>query len=465
MGEKLLLVSVSGVQEYISRAKKTADLYGSSHRVIKQILWIKKRIQREFESCELLLGEGVVGDPPNFFIAKLQTDKTSEEVEKQILNVLMKEGERCSEDLPCFITVCSMKENYQEAYKFLYRKFQAYKNNRLNAFLPKQESEEQVTSHICSICGIRLANSLVDEEYLCSECRNKRKEGKRIAFPSTENFGSLYYALVRIDIDDMGMYISGEKGWERDEELHNYQKKISRAANEFFIKEKEFINQEVKKVTENENAVIYAGGDDMLFFCPVFCIEDITKKLESDWIEMCDSGMTFSKSIIVAHCKEPLRYVLKKSRESMEQVKQHYRKDGKGGCCFSVLYRGSGSRMIFVKGDRMQNHFYSLISAFCRHQFSRSVIFQMEEEFTGWGENFGVDEYTDLRFIMNNETKRIVGRKSEGKSSEEKQELTDLLINLRNDVTKEAKDGFYIDFNAYFDLMHIAEKLASFSEK
>lgn len=83
----------------------------------------------------------------------------------------------------------------------------------------------------------------------------------------------------------------------------------------------------------------------------------------------------------------------------------------------------------------------------------------------GWGENFGVDEYTDLRFIMNNETKRIVGRKSEGRSSEEKQELTDLLINLRNDVTKEAKDGFCIDFNAYFDLMHIAEKLASFSEK
>ena len=51
------------------------------------------------------------------------------------------------------------------------------------------------------------------------------------------------------------------------------------------------------------------------------------------------------------------------------------------------------------------------------------------------------------------------------RSSEEKQELTDLLIDLRNDVTKEAKDGFYIDFNAYFDLMHIAEKLASFSEK
>ena len=164
MGEKLLLVSVSGVQEYISRAKKTADLYGSSQRVIKQILWIKKRIQKEFESCELLLGEGVVGDPPNFFIAKLQTDKTSEEVEKQILDVLMKEGERCSEDLPCFITVCSTKENYQETYKFLYRKFQAYKNNRLNAFLPKQESEEQVTSHICSICGIRLADALVDEE-------------------------------------------------------------------------------------------------------------------------------------------------------------------------------------------------------------------------------------------------------------------------------------------------------------
>lgn len=38
----------------------------------------------------------------------------------------------------------------------------------------------------------------------------------------------------------------------------------------------------------------------MLFFCPVFCIEDITKKLESDWTEMCDSGMTFSQSIIVA---------------------------------------------------------------------------------------------------------------------------------------------------------------------
>ncbi|MFR2832243.1 MAG: hypothetical protein ACLTAV_06025 [Finegoldia magna] len=147
----------------------------------------------------------------------------------------MKEGKRCSEDLPCFITVCSMKENYQETYKFLYRKFQAYKNNRLNAFLPKQESEEKVTSHICSICGIRLADALVDEEYLCNECRNKRKEGKRIAFPSTENFGSLYYALVRIDIDDMGMYISG-KGWERDEELHNYQK--NKSAQIFFKRER-----------------------------------------------------------------------------------------------------------------------------------------------------------------------------------------------------------------------------------
>lgn len=465
MGEKLLLVSVSGVQEYISRAKKTADLYGSSQRVIKQILWIKKRIQREFEFCELLLGEGVVGDPPNFFIAKLQTDKTSEEVEKQILDVLRKEGEMCSEDLPCFIAVCSMKENYQKTYKFLYRKFQAYKNNRLNAFLPKQESDDQVTSHICSICGIRLADSLVDEEYLCSECRNKRKEGKRIAFPSTENFGSLYYALVRIDIDDMGMYISGEKGWDKEEDLQDYQRKISQAANDFFFKERETINKKVKKVTKNENAVIYAGGDDMLFFCPVFYIKNIIEKLELDWNKMFDLGMTFSKSIIVAHCKEPLRYVLKKSRESMEQVKQHYRKDGKGGCCFAVLYRGSGSRMIFAKGDKMQNHFYSLISAFCRHQFSRSVIFQMEEEFTGWGENFGVDEYIELSLIMDNETKRIVGRKSEGNSFEEKLKLADLLINLRNDVTEESGNGFYIDFNAYFDLMHIAEKLASFSKK
>lgn len=140
---------------------------------------------------------------------------------------------------------------------------------------------------------------------------------------------SAYYAILLYDGDDMGEWLSGTK-LRPEVSWREFHISLSRQLAQFAAKARE------EFLVRPKGGTVYAGGDDFLGFVNLKHLFTVIKNLreafskEIDLSVFTDEQLTFSAGIAIAHCKTPLREVLKWARLMAREAKNVPNKDAFG---------------------------------------------------------------------------------------------------------------------------------------
>jgi CRISPR-associated protein Cmr2 len=235
-----------------------------------------------------------------------------------------------------------------------------------------------------------LKTGINEDKYLMDAISSLQKLTKKIGKPSA------YYALIKLDADDMGRWLSAEKlpdieyaynseVWEKKlskdfkEGLKSKRsKKIltpsihSSISNALRIYSVEFVRNILEE--EHLGKVVYSGGDDILGFVNIKDLFSVIRKLraafsgnvkvnnrniEVDWenntgfVEVdgkikqtMGPNATLSAGVVLAHYKEPLRLVLNKVKEAERLAKREF---DKNSFCIVLIRRSGELRNVISK--------------------------------------------------------------------------------------------------------------------
>lgn len=559
MERKLMLVTISGVQEFIAKSRKIADFLNGSRIIgdyLKNIHDILNKKCSLIKDFKVLLPAAFIefeieNNYPNYFIAEFNGIEDEDKLRTCIRENLSLKYKIICESLNVYIVIVDYGNDYYEAYKNLYKKLDTYKNDRFkdNSFAIKNENNESKNNNRkaekCSICGvndgIRIFKNNVyhgeyngqdipfdsgdDYEILCESCyrRRKYKSPGRVKFESVIEIGpiewknkvkktalseyeqkinklkkkanqplsqlyykdyliknnidkkyveelkklcclnngqeikpSKYYALIKADIDGLGKHFSG-KYLEEKNELLNFQKKLSDKISNLGSK----VEESLDKVYVNKKLCIYAGGDDILFFCPLYkvfdCIRRIDDYLTEVQLENYDGKITMSKSVVISHSTIPLKKVINLSRTSLETAKETFKNNDKDAIAISLINSSAAVLTTYLKNKgKIISLLKDIINGFKNH-ISRSLIYTMEKQFYLLGENMTFNEYDILHNVIENLIKRVCDRKISG-SKEEKQKYADDLEKVFYEFVDMSSTNYYINIKGYFNLLHILDK-------
>lgn len=190
-------------------------------------------------------------------------------------------------------------------------------------YRPKDESDEEDNQpgrirrneHLCGIC---LSKRTLRDYFRVIKSRNIKGFRSTLKIAGEQ---SNYYAIIVMDGDDMGQWLSGNKGqFPEPAGSIEYHRIISKRLNRF-------AGQQVPKlVAEAGGDLVYAGGDDVLAFVPLKNALDLCNKLRTAFSNP-DYGLhseaTASIGMTVIHEKHPLSSALRNARR-MEQKAKNY---------------------------------------------------------------------------------------------------------------------------------------------
>ncbi len=140
---------------------------------------------------------------------------------------------------------------------------------------------------------------------------------------------SKYYALLMMDGDSMGRWLSG-KFLKDDVDLLEFHKEMTKEMTKF--------SNTVRGIIEESNigklgSIVYCGGDDLLAFVNIVYLMDVLKRVRSNLFKFEEIEIdgrrvvkdgcktTASCGVVIAHYKTPLREVLKKVRAMEKKAK------------------------------------------------------------------------------------------------------------------------------------------------
>lgn len=203
--------------------------------------------------------------------------------------------------------------------------------------------------------GFAEAENTKEKDKLCAVSLVKRFALRRkVSFPDTERLArrngwagekAAYYAVVMMDGDEMGQWLSGEKSPTVGEVLHEKIRRyheatgngdvmrlkrpvtpalhasISEGLNQFAV----LLAPQIVKECKGE--VIYSGGDDVLAVLPTDTALDCAARLRAAFSSdvVLGAKATASAGVVIAHCKEDLRDVLGAARAAEKQAKREGR--------------------------------------------------------------------------------------------------------------------------------------------
>ena len=290
-----------------------------------------------------------------------------------------------------------------------------------------------------------------------------------------------YYAILLLDADNMGKWLSGEllprvecayntEVWSRLPEdfkkelpsrkiltpaIHST---ISTALRNYSI---EFVGKIIEK--EHYGKLIYSGGDDVLAFVNLKDLFEVLRKLRAsfsghikyedgqirvDWgntsgfVEMdgnliltMGKDATASCGVVIAHYKTPLKIVLDKVREVEEEAKEMDKKDA-----FAIaLLKHSGEERIGkskwrCKGLDVLEKLKELGKYLQKRDgspwISKRFIYNLSDEFIRLKVEDG--GYNGYGPVFNDELKRLIKRASHGEKKKDDMisEISEFLIDL-----------------------------------
>jgi len=178
----------------------------------------------------------------------------------------------------------------------------------------------------------------------------------------------VYYAIIAMDGDEMGKWLSGDKMLKVEELLHpksvealkNFWDENKKADLEKILSSphpmspsfhtafsrslSDFALDEVKKIVEEDfyGKLIYTGGDDVLAFLPVDDALKASFELQNTFKKKLSPQSSMSAGIVFVHHKYPLQLALNEVRDAEKLAKGKY---GRDSCCIKLI-KGSGERRV-----------------------------------------------------------------------------------------------------------------------
>ncbi len=250
-----------------------------------------------------------------------------------------------------------------------------------------------------------------------------------------------YYAIVMLDGDNMGKWLSGENLCNYNKEdinLYEFHKEMSSRLIQY--------GNEMKNIfIEPSGKLVYAGGDDLLGFINLNHLPTVLKNIREkfpdfeeikiDNKKIIKDGIpsTASCGVVIAHYKTPLSDVLNWVRRMEKEEAKKV--DGKNSCAIAVLkHSGEIVKTIFKwkycsdnkttwTTDLMDN----LIKMLSRDIISSNFITTLNREFLPLMEQDG--SYKE-GIIVEKELERLLKRSYEHSKKEDK-EFEKLLMNLK----------------------------------
>ena len=289
-----------------------------------------------------------------------------------------------------------------------------------------------------------------------------------------------YYCIYRMDIDDLGKWMSGKYKGDNKKSLYEYQFELSKQINNFF----NYVRMESNKM--KDGLLVYAGGDDLMVLIPVYKIYDFIKMISEGFSNEVkkDSykNITYSQGIFITHYRAPLGEVIRISKEELENVKKRYKKVlscfdvPKNASVISIINEGYDERSVYYKNNTK----YKIIDKdvktneflFCNltEYFLYELSYyhdELESEFIGFDKDIKHQyECNNLMSMISVEQKRLIKRsvlKNNDINSENITEadidiLNENLINFLNTNCVREND---IDLQNYFNLFHVIRKFNS----
>lgn len=123
-----------------------------------------------------------------------------------------------------------------------------------------------------------------------------------------------YFAVLAMDGDEMGKWLSGEMSLPLDPDRHQA---FSAHLSEFALKQEHARGI----VRRHAGCLVYAGGDDVLALLPADTALACARDLRNTFRDVMELGMEASVGIAIAHFKEPLQDVVRAAQEAEKRAK------------------------------------------------------------------------------------------------------------------------------------------------
>ncbi|WP_032123136.1 Cas10/Cmr2 second palm domain-containing protein [Clostridium amazonitimonense] len=290
---------------------------------------------------------------------------------------------------------------------------------------------------------------------------------KQIEIPNIE-LPNYEYCFIQFDIDNLGCWMSG-KYLENKNDLKEYQKKISNVLVKF--------GKKLKEDLKNNCDIIYSGGDDFLSILPTENIIDVIDKIdelfnsqvENELKEYMsyDKKMTYSTSITIAQCKDPMSYALNKTRLELEIVKNRYKDNAKekNGVAVNHIVNNGKEVTCYLKKEDLEAYF-KLIKGFkeIESSLSFSYINNFKNEFIGFNfDDMSFEKSRSFGKIAMYELKRLILRSKSNKEVNIDEYIESLFQFIKNifhkNSTEIRSNHVDIDFKNIINIMRIYQKL------
>ncbi len=249
------------------------------------------------------------------------------------------------------------------------------------------------------------------------------------------------YAFYQFDIDNLGKWMAGEFFQGKDN-LKEKQQELSKLLINFAVKLKLVLKE---KLRENVS-VIYLGGDDFLGVMPIEniketweIVDDVFKVEVVNNLKNNKNIMTYSTSITITSCSDPMAYALNVTRKELERVKDRYNKISpkKNGVSVNYLVNNGKIEVAYFKKDEFDEFLNNVdIIRVLDKKISTIFIKTFQSEFKVFNfKDLTGDEYRNFIQIANIEFKRLLKRSLNGSTEEKKksiEKLESLFIFFKN---------------------------------
>jgi CRISPR-associated protein Cmr2 len=171
---------------------------------------------------------------------------------------------------------------------------------------------------------------------------------------------SPYYAIIKLDGDDMGEYIRACK-------TQDEHKKFSERLSNF--------SEIVKKIADEPQyhaRIIYNGGDDVLAMASLSKAVEFAKVMADKFKDIV--GGSASAGIVITHHLSPLSNALKQARKAEDKAKA----SGKNAVCVTVLRR-SGETLQMVSEWEQIEKFFAFVSLFANKELASKLPYDIAQ--------------------------------------------------------------------------------------
>lgn len=278
-----------------------------------------------------------------------------------------------------------------------------------------------------------------------------------------------YFALVAIDIDNLGKHLKKLKSREDHEKLaqklHDFAEKV----------------ENISIIERGLGRSLHAGGDDFLLalnlyglFAALQEIEEALRQTNEKYKDANLPFLTYSTAIVITHYKAPLTRAVKTVKAELKEVKERFEADNKNGVACSFMAKSGAVTTSYFKQDKLdllRNLFEHLQAG----RLSPKFIFQFAKNMAemGFHGDTTPEEQENLRKFALWELQRLMARawadeeaKKEEAENKKKLVLAQLAQGLKPLLAEQVREnGTQLDLDNFLQFLKMAELAAKHTNK